>query len=142
MIIYLDNCCYSRLFDAITSTKIGAEAKKIQLIIDNLFLGDYKIIGSLVLTSEMSGIDDYEKREAVEEIYDRVVTDEVRLSAQTIVRADELRLSMGLGVMDSRHLAAAEAAKADFLLTTDADFIKKCAKKKLTNVKVINPLDF
>jgi predicted nucleic acid-binding protein len=50
--------------------------------------------------------------------------------------------SMGLKPMDARHLAAAEAAGADFLLTTDEKFIKRCAKNNLTAVKVIDPLDF
>jgi len=49
---------------------------------------------------------------------------------------------MGLKAMDARHLAAAEAAKADYLITTDEKFIKRCAKNNLTAVKVIDPLDF
>jgi len=44
--------------------------------------------------------------------------------------------------MDSYHLAAAEAAGADYLLTTDLDFISKCVRPNFTAVRVINPLDF
>jgi len=44
--------------------------------------------------------------------------------------------------MDAAHLASAEAANTDYLLTVDKDFIKKCARTNITAVKVINPLDF
>jgi len=139
--IYLDNCCFCRLFDTKTQPKIIAEADKIQNIIDNRIIGGYRIIGSFVVEFEMGDIDDYEKREAVEAVYDDAICDEVELSVQTLARADDLHL-MGLGVMDSRHLAAAEAAGAKFLLTTDEKFIRKCANKNLSKVRVINPLDF
>jgi predicted nucleic acid-binding protein len=48
----------------------------------------------------------------------------------------------GLGEMDSYHLAIAETAGADVLLTTDDPFIKVCARKRLSRVRVINPLNF
>jgi len=44
--------------------------------------------------------------------------------------------------MDARHLATAEGAGADFLLTVDTDFIRKCNKLNLTIVGVINPTNF
>jgi len=141
LIVYFDNCCYSRLFDTIKNAQIKAEAEKIQFIIDNRFFGNYDIIGSLVVISEIRGIADAIKRKAVIGRYFDTISGNVQLYAQGLARAYELHL-MGLGKMDSRHLAAAETAGADFLLTTDADFIKKCAKKKLTTVTVINPLDF
>jgi len=140
-IIYLDNCCYSRLFDIITQAKVKAEAEKIQFIINNRFLGNYVIIGSLVVISEIRGIADAKKRKAVSDCYFDTISGNVQLYAQGLARAYELYLK-GLGKMDSRHLAAAETAGAEFLLTTDADFIKKCAQKNFTTVKVINPLDF
>jgi predicted nucleotidyltransferase len=48
----------------------------------------------------------------------------------------------GLGVMDSYHLAAAEAAGADVLITVDKDFERISTNKKLSRVIVINPLKF
>ena len=49
---------------------------------------------------------------------------------------------MGLKAMDAAHLAAAEAAKADYLLTTDEKFMRKCQNRNITAVKVIDPIDF
>lgn len=42
---------------------------------------------------------------------------------------------------DSLHIAVAEAAKADVMLTTD-DKLEKMAEKLDLNVKVMNPLKF
>jgi predicted nucleic acid-binding protein len=39
------------------------------------------------------------------------------------------------------HLAAAETVNADYLLTTDIDFISY-SKRFTHNVKVVNPCDF
>ena len=139
--VYFDTCTISRLFDAIKPPNAAAEAEKIQEIIDNRILGGYTIIGSMVVTSEIEDTNDYEKREAIETLYPEIVADEVELSLQSIARADIL-YSKGLGVMDSYHLAAAEAAGVDYLLTTDVDFVEKCAKQNFSAVKVINPLDF
>jgi predicted nucleic acid-binding protein len=79
--------------------------------------------------------------EAVEKLYYGIIANEVNLSAKSITRAVDLNL-MGLGKMDSFHLAAAEEAGADYILTTDEKFIRKCAKNNLTTVNVINPIDF
>jgi predicted nucleic acid-binding protein len=89
----------------------------------------------------MGKIRDAKRRKVTEQIYNKAIISKVALSAQTIARARELE-SKGLGAMDARHLATAEAGMADYLLTTDIDFIKKCAKPNLTTVKVINPLNF
>jgi len=140
-IIYLDNCCYSRLFDNKTQNNVKAEVAKIRSIIRNRFLGEYDIIGGLTVILEIRKIRDNRRRSATERLYNRVIVGNALTSPRSIIRANELNLK-GIGYMDSLHLAAAEAAKADYLLTTDIDFIKKCSKPNFTTVKVINPLDF
>lgn len=139
--VYLDNCCFSRQFDIKTHPKVRAEAAKIKRIISNRVKDGYVIIGSGAVTTEIGNIRDDKRRRAVKKLYFRTIADEVNISAQIIERARELELK-GLGTMDARHLAAAEAVGADFLLTTDADFIRKCKNRNLTTLKVINPLDF
>ena len=141
LIIYLDSCCYGRRFDIKTHPKIKVQADRIMHIIDNRTTGEYAIIGSFAVTAEMRKIRSAKKLKAIEKFYYSVITSEVNISAQTIARAMELNL-MGLGKMDSFHLAAAEAAGAGFLLTTDEDFVFKCKNRNLTVVKVINPLEF
>jgi predicted nucleic acid-binding protein len=140
-VVYIDNCCNSRLFDGDTSPKVKAQADKIRRIIDDRKKDGYVIIGSFVGEAEISKIPDDEKRRAAEQSYKESIDDNIQHSSQIIARARKLE-SMGLKPMDARHLAAAEAAGADFLLTTDEKFIKRCAKNNLTAVKVIDPLGF
>jgi hypothetical protein len=140
-IVYLDNCCYSRLTDKDALPDTIAEAAKIRTIIDNRFIGGYIIIGGFAVSIEMGNNRNDAKRTASQRLYDKIITYDVQKTAQIIARATKLE-SMKFGPMDARHLAAAEAAQADYLLTVDKDFIAKCAKSNITAVKVINPLDF
>jgi predicted nucleic acid-binding protein len=118
-----------------------AEAAKIRAIIDNRFTGGYVIIGGFAVSIEMGNNRDDVKRMASERLYDKIITYDVKKTAQVIARATELE-SMGLSPMDARHLASAETAQADYLLTVDKDFITKCARPNITAVNVINPLFF
>jgi predicted nucleic acid-binding protein len=139
--VCLDNCCNSRLFDGDTSPKVKAQADAIRRIINNRRRGGYVIIGSFAAETEMARIPDDEKRRVAEQNYKESIDETVKFSEQIITRAQKLE-SMGLKAMDARHLAAAEAAKADYLLTTDEKFIRKCQNRNITAVKVIDPLDF
>jgi predicted nucleic acid-binding protein len=118
-----------------------AEAAKIRAIIDSRFFGGYMILGSKAVTLEIGNNRDAVKRENSYKVYWDTISGEVDITPQVITRAAELE-RMGLDAMDSFHLAAAEAADADYLLTTDIDFINKCSKPNFTPVKVINPLNF
>jgi len=140
LIIYLDTCCYSRLFDITDQIDLIREAGRIRYVIRNSFFGKYKIIGSGIVTNEISQNPKKERRN-IERLYSLIVSDEAQISMQSAIRAQELQ-SKGLKVMDSLHLAAAESANADYLLTVDKDFIKKCSKPNFTTVKVINPINF
>ncbi len=62
-------------------------------------------------------------------------TDEIK------TRAEELRAKSSIRLMDSLHVATAEAGKVDAMLTTDDKLIKFCARLNL-NVKVMNPVTF
>jgi len=137
----IDNCFNGRLFDDDTHPKIKAEADAIRRIINDKRRGGYVIIGSFAVEAEMAQITNDEKRRAAEKQYKKIIDDEVKISVSILTRAAELE-SKGLKTMDARHLAAAEEAGADFLLTTDERFIRKCAKNHLTWVNVINPIDF
>jgi len=138
--VYLDTCCYSRLFDGKKSLTITAEAARIRYIIRNRRTSNYRIIGSLAVVTEISQ-NPKKNRKYIERLYNIVKSGEAQISAQSAKRAAELE-TIGLKPMDARHLAAAEAARADYLLTVDKDFLRICSKSNITAVKVINPIDF
>jgi len=141
LIIYLDSCCYSRLFDINVHGKVGAEAAKIRYIIRNRFAGRYIIRGSVIVATELAETRDAKKRGVIVRFYNKIISGEAKSSAWVRIRAKKLEL-IGLGAMDARHLAVAESTGAKFLLTTDLKFISKCKNRNVTSVNVINPLDF
>jgi len=140
LIIYLDTCCYSRLFDG-KSPEVIAEVERILYIIQNRFSGKYIFVGSNIVAAEIRQNPDAKKRQIIERLYNTIIRSKAKASARRKTRATELETN-GLKTMDARHLAAAEAAGADYLLTVDKDFIKKCSQSNFTTVKVINPINF
>ena len=89
---------------------------------------------------EIDKFSDDEKREKVLALYslenpDIPFTDEIRK------RSEEIRLKSNIRLMDSLHVATAEAGKVDAMLTTDDKLINACAKFNL-GIKVINPITF
>jgi predicted nucleic acid-binding protein len=141
MLVYLDTCCYGRVRDNQSRSDIRAETVAIKAIIKRATVGKLRIIGSFAVTTELKEIKDDFKRDVITAFYLRNVNSEVSFIAEDAERARELT-AQGVGNMDATHLAAAEAAGVDFLLTVDADFIRKCNLNKLTAVNVMNPLDF
>ena len=141
LIIYLDTCCYSRLFDGKISPDVVAEAERIRHIIRNRFSDEYSIVGSFAVVAEINRNPDNKERRITERLYNRIKSGEVPVLGQSISRAQELQ-SKGLKEMDSFHLAAAEMVGADYLLTVDKEFLKKASRPNFTTVKVINPINF
>jgi predicted nucleic acid-binding protein len=142
MIIYPDTCIYGRPFDAPPNAKTRAEAKAIKTILKKCKTGGHRIIGSEALIAEFVDIADDAKRNNIEAFYYTTITDEVENTDNCRNRAATLTTAANLGKMDAAHLAIAEAAGADFLLTVDKAFIKKCNILNLTAVKVMNPTIF
>jgi predicted nucleic acid-binding protein len=140
MRIYLDTCCYGRRFDGQAASGVREETEAIKAVIKRHITGSFLIIGSAAVSSEIGRVPDAAKRERIEAYYRKFVTEDIP-TAPARARA-AFFMAEGLGEMDSVHLATAESAGADVLLTTDYDFIKICAKKNLSKVKVINPINF
>jgi predicted nucleic acid-binding protein len=95
----------------------------------------------MAVTFEIGKIRNAEVRGNVEAFFDATIDTYFTATADDDARAKALQAE-GLGRMDSYHLAIAETAGADVLLTTDTQFIQTCAKKNLSGVRVINPLNF
>ena len=141
LIIYLDTCCYSRLFDVSDQIDMIKEAGRIRYIIRDSFFGKYTIVGSGVVITEIRKNPNVKERRETERLYNITISDKAKASAQSILRAAEL-VSKGLKEMDALHLAAAESMGADYLLTVDKEFLKKASRPNFTTVKVINPILF
>ena len=140
MIIYLDNCCYNRPFDDQTQERIHLESETILTI---LKMGQMKrviIVGSEILELEINRMPDENKKRKVVDLYKvadmRILyTDKIKKRSEEIISVSQIR------TFDSLHIAAAEEANADVLLTTD-DKLEKMSEKLDLKIRVLNPLRF
>ena len=127
MRIYLDTCCLSRLTDDQSQPRIREEAEAVERIFALIRAGSIDLISSEALEDEARRM----------KIPERRIESQVLLSlAETTVpvddriahRARELA-ALGYGVFDALHLAAAELAGADVLLSTDDRLIRRAGRE-------------
>jgi predicted nucleic acid-binding protein len=139
--IYLDTCCYSRPSDDQTQLRVRRESEAILDILESAARGDLSIIGSDAVQDELAAIRDPDRQLGAkglaafssEHVY---LDEELRRRGGTLER-------IGLRGYDSVHVACAEAAGADVLLTTDDAMIRRA--RRLQNqlaVRVANPVSW
>lgn len=140
MTVYLDNCCYNRPFDDQTQERIHLESEVILTILQRGQVGIYTIVGSDILELEMDRMRDPMKKQKVKEL-DRAAKVIVNYTERMKERSQEIMKKSGIRTFDSLHIAAAENAKADIMLTID-DKLEKMAERLELKVRVMNPLKF
>lgn len=90
-----------------------------------------------MLMKEMEDINDGYKRSVLQMMYS-LCSEEVKVNSAILDRAEEIRHCSNIKYKDSIHLACAETAKADVLLTTDKKFINNGNRIK-TYTRIMNP---
>lgn len=140
MRVYLDNCCYNRLFDDRTNIKNYLEREAVLIVMQKAFDNELEIIGSDILEIEMSKIRNEEKKNDVEGVYHALISDSVKATSELRQRAVQIRNISNLRNFDSLHFASAECG-ADVLLTTDIKFLK--ARQRIeSKIAIKNPVEF
>lgn len=135
--IYLDNCCYNRILDDRSQSKIYYERNSILLILELAEKSAIRLIGSEMLIKEINDTNDMYRKSILQMMYG-LCSREINVTSAVLDRAEEIRHNSNIKYKDSIHLACAETAKANALLTTDKKFINNsCHIKKFTNV--MNP---
>jgi predicted nucleic acid-binding protein len=142
MKVYFDTCCYGRPYDDQTEPNTKVETDAILGAVELCKLAEVTIFGSPALIDEIDDIDDGDKgtRKTVREFYDDTVTNYIPKSADIVLRARDF-MAQGMKEYDSYHLSFAEAAKVDFLVTTDKKFIRRAARFGAV-IDVVNPITF
>ena len=136
--IYLDVCCLNRPFDDQTQSRIRLEAEAISSILTRCQSGDWKLISSTVLSSEIAQTPSPIRREQVRESL--LISQKKILVTQDIIQRAIFLNSLSFKQFDALHLACAEK-EADILLTTDDRFLRKAnINQDKLNVKVANPI--
>ncbi len=141
MKVYLDCCCYCRPFDDLSQEQVMGEYKAILKLIFLRWCGRISIAGSVALKSEIEKISDLSRRSDVLDSYSNNIDETVALNDDIKKRAYQIQNESSIQPYDSLHIACAEAASADFMLTTDYRLIKMASRLDL-KVKVMNPKDF
>lgn len=141
MKVYFDVCCLSRLTDDQTQPRIREEAEAVERVLTQVRLGLVDLIASEALEDEARRNPSWERRMEVGTLlslgaHTVEVDDEVTQRARDLVAA-------GYGLFDALHLAAAESAGADVLLSTDDRLIKRAARGVGTpRIPVRNPVSW
>lgn len=135
--VYLDNCCYNRILDDRSHSQIYYERNSIMLILELAEKAAIKIIGSQMLVKEINDTKDSYKKSVLLMMYG-ICSEEIKVNPLILDRAEEIRNNSNIKYKDSIHLACAEDAKVDVLLTTDRKFMNnsRCLN---TFTKVMNP---
>ena len=109
----------------------------VMLILELVEKASVELIGSEMLVKEMNDLADSYKRSVIQMMYE-LCSEEIKVTAAILDRAEEIRHCSNIKYKDSIHLACAEAAKVDALLTTDKKFVNNGNKIKI-DTRIMNP---
>jgi len=138
MIIYMDACCYNRPMDDQSQDRIYIESETILSILMKCEKGLLTLVGSDVLIYELNNTTDDIKKQKSLALLTGYESEHYSLTDEIKERANILK-QYGIKAYDSLHLATAEYAEAEYLLTVDDKLINLSGKTD-TKVKVINPV--
>jgi predicted nucleic acid-binding protein len=139
MKVYLDACCLNRLTDDQMQLRIRQEADAVEQILRRMEAGEIQWISSDALADEIARNPDVERRLENAALLS-LAFENVEIDDPIASRAVDLQMA-GYGAYDALHLACAEAAQVDALLTTDDGFIRRASRQDgKPLVAVLNPL--
>ena len=138
MRIYLDNCCYNRLFDSQAQVKVFLETVAKLSIQQQMRAGEVEYVWSSVLEFEIRKSKFVDRASRILPWASGAVVN-VEVGYDIRCRAKEFEAA-GLKPADALHVACAESAGCDWFFTTDNGILKK--GKALTGMRIANPLEF
>jgi predicted nucleic acid-binding protein len=128
----MDVCCLNRPFDESAQERVFFETEAVLHIISNCEIGQWTLLNSSIIEDELSNLSNEDKRNKISYMLS-VATENLSMTDESAIRAAEFQ-KHGVKKVDSYHLAVAESATADVLLTTDDQFIKAALR---TDAKII-----
>ena len=136
-LIYMDNCCFNRPFDDLSDDKVRLESEAVLTIVHHCEQGIWDCCGSDVLYDEIDRMDDPVKKDKVLNLYNFTAVN-VEMNEYVIERVNKL-ITANIKPFDAFHIACAESANADVLLTTDKKLIN-ASKRTEMYVRIENPV--
>ncbi|MDK2409914.1 type II toxin-antitoxin system VapC family toxin [Aphanizomenon sp. PH219] len=137
--IYLDVCCLNRPFDDWSYDRNRLEGEALIKIFKLVKSGKYKLVTSEAIQAELRKMTNIDKLKEIRELL-KLVDYQIILNEEIDQRSQELE-KLGFSLYDSFHVACAEYAKIDVLLTTDNRLLKKAIKyRNVLQVQLENPV--
>ena len=139
MKVYLDNGCYNRPYDDQTQRRISLETQAKLHVQEMIRKDELELVVSFINTYELSQSKLTSRRETIMEYVRDNASEFINSDdgGQIKRRAEEI-MKTGIKMKDAYHIACAERAGCDYLLTTDDRFLKY----KTEDIYIINPIDF
>ena len=136
--VYLDTCCYSRPYDDKRQSQIFREISAIETILDYLQIRQWHWITSEVIVFEVNRNPNLTQREDIKKLL-RNAHQYVLVGIREELRSEQLE-SFGFKPLDVLHIACAENANADILLTTDRRMLRRAKNYHFQlRIRVENP---
>lgn len=147
MLVYCDTNIYCRPLDDQSQSRIKAETEAFLDILVRVDRNEITLVGSDILTAEVTRIPNASKRKLVE-LYLAHCQQHISASLQIVQTADELVKQVQLKPKDAFHIASACNGQVRYFLTCDDRITDKHESvARLTaalgfEVLVLNPLEF
>lgn len=139
--IYMDVCCLNRPLDDQSQTRIHIESEAVLRVLRICQSGDWELVGSEAVDLEIKKTPD-ESRKRIVSFLASLAVSKQKINNDVIEQAKKIEQD-GLKAFDALHLACAEEASADVLLTTDDKFLNLSEKcDNLINTEVCNPVNW
>jgi predicted nucleic acid-binding protein len=139
VLLYLDLNCFNRPFDDQSQDRIAREAAAVFSVLHRIVDGIDHLACSAVLEFENSQHPLIDRRTEIvrwahRAVVNVAISDRVSARAQTLTEA-------GFGALDAAHVACAEVAACDCLLTCDDRLMRRARRVQLA-VHVQNPVEY
>lgn len=138
MKVYLDMCALKRPFDDATDDRVVRETIAVLTILGRIERGVDTLICSAALALENDADPDSEPRTEVAQYAAGAETSQV-LTPLIERRAKEPN-NAGIRPLDALHVALAEAAGSDALVTCDDRFLKRA--RGIALIRVLDPIEY
>ena len=139
MLLYLDLNCFNRPFDDQSQNRIDRETAAVFSVLQRIVDGIDHLAWSAMVDFENAQHPLVDRRTEITRWAQRAVIN-VSISEQVSSRAQALT-EAGFGALDAAHIACAEAATCDCLLTCDDRLIRAARRVQLA-VHVRNPVEY
>lgn len=137
--LYLDTCSIQRPLDTLSQTRLRLEAEAILGVLAQVRAGYVELISSTMLELETQRNLLAIRREHGEQILGQAVS--IVIVDEPIEQRSRHFVQMGIKSIDALHLAAAEAAGADYFCTCDDRFLRRAKTVADLQISVVSPLE-